>query len=99
MRNERSPDELRSEIERTRAEMTGTVEAMEKKLSPERFGSAVNRNLREMSDIAQNKIRAMGGKIARNMGRRSLPTALLLIGISWLVISISKNRKFQRHEY
>ncbi len=91
-RGERKPGEIRSEIERTRAEMTETVDAIERKISPDRFRNEMVADLQRAGDFAQRKIREYGSGLVERAKTMRLPTALLLIGISWLIIGIARKR-------
>jgi len=95
---ERSPDEIRSEIERTRSELNSTVDAIEERISPERFRFEMKKNIRIMGYYAQDAIRMVGTRLVEEVKHIRLPTALLLVGLSWLMIGVTRESRKKREK-
>jgi hypothetical protein len=74
----KSPEQLEHEIDVTRAELEATLEALERRLSPN-----------ELVNQALTQVRRHGGEFAQNLGdsvkQNPLPTLLTSIGIAWLM--------------
>ncbi len=75
--NSRSPDEIQSEIERTRADMSRTIDAIQRRLSPS-----------ELMEQALDYFRSGPGAFASNLGdairNNPIPVALVGVGLAWL---------------
>ncbi len=76
----RRPEDIENDIERTRAEVSSTIDAIQEKLTPG-----------EMMDQALRYLRAHGaGDFGRNLGRQvrdnPLPVALVGLGVAWLAM-------------
>ncbi|HEX6980736.1 MAG TPA: DUF3618 domain-containing protein [Alphaproteobacteria bacterium] len=73
----RSPEEIQSEIERTRADMSRTIDAIQRRLSPG-----------ELMDQALDYFRSGPGEFASNLGdairNNPVPVALVGVGLAWL---------------
>lgn len=89
----RQPDEIRSEIERTRSELTQTVDAIERKISPDRFRYEIKKDIRFAGDYLQKMIREGGDALLRGIRSNNIPTALVLIGVAWLIFEITRQSK------
>lgn len=79
----RTSDDIRREIERKRQEMDGTVDALERKLSP---GQLLDHALWMMrgSDSGSEKARAVGDAVAGFARNHPIPVALMSAGAAWL---------------
>jgi hypothetical protein len=73
--------EIEREIERTRGEMQGTLNEIQRRLSPERL---VDEGFRYLRQGAPARFAANFGETAT---REPVPTALIGIGIAWLMLS------------
>jgi ElaB/YqjD/DUF883 family membrane-anchored ribosome-binding protein len=76
----RRPEEIEDDIERTRAEVGATIEAIQEKLTPG-----------QMMDQALQYLRSSGaGDFGKNLGRQvrdnPLPVALIGVGVAWLAM-------------
>ncbi len=73
----RSPDEIRSEIERTRSEMHETVDALERRLTPG-----------EIFDEVWQRFRGSGGGggAGEVVREHPVPLALMGLGLGWLAV-------------
>lgn len=80
---ERSPEEIRREIERTRATMDRTVEAIGDKLSPGR-----------LLDELWLRVRSSGGRatLGASVREHPLPIALVGVGLGWLALERLRGR-------
>lgn len=92
-RGSRHPDEIRSEIERTRSELNHTVDAIEQKISPDRFRYEFKKDLQYAGDYLQKMIREGGNALIRQTRSKNIPTALVLIGVAWLIFGITKQSR------
>jgi len=101
--------EIRHQIEKTRVEMTETIDAIQEKLNPRnivanatsRVKNAATERVREMADTAsQTAQQAMDytREAASDMTRRArqnpIPLALIAVGVAWLLANRSR-----RHSY
>ena len=75
---ERSSEEIRSEIERTRAGMDDTLAALESKLAPRQIG-------RDALDLLKSRSGAKAGKLRRVAGEHPLPTVAIGLGAGLLL--------------
>ena len=74
----------RAEIERTRADMSETVDAIQNKLSP--------RNLKEQAkEQAKDTAKGAGSTIMETIRENPLPAALTGIGLGWLFVSARRS--------
>lgn len=71
----RSPDEIRSEIERTRSELHETVDALERRLSPG-----------DLFEELWNRVRGSGTGAGDVVRDHPVPLALMGLGLGWLAI-------------
>ena len=92
-RQERGPGEIRSEIERTRAKMGETVNAIEREIGPDRFRWGMLKNIQAAGDYAEQRAKSIGSFMVEQTKTTKLPAALLVIGISWLLIGMTRKRK------
>ncbi|MEW5744835.1 MAG: DUF3618 domain-containing protein [Nitrospirota bacterium] len=87
---ERNPDEIRSDIEQTRAELGDTVEAIKEKFSSEHMKAQVKESTvgraRRMSRRAQGRAREMGSNIADTIRSNPVPAAMVGVGLGWLIM-------------
>lgn len=81
---ERTPEAIESEIERTRAEMSSTLDAIEKKLSPGQLMDEVLHYLRGGS--SGEFVSSLGSAVKQN----PMPATLMGIGLAWLMMSNSR---------
>lgn len=87
MRDERSSTEIRRDIERTRAELDDTVDALERRLSPG-----------QLVDEAWQLFRREGrgaGDIVRD---HPVPLALMGLGVAWLAVERATNHDSGRED-
>lgn len=81
----RTSDDIRREIERKRAEMDQTVDALERKLSP---GQLLDHALWMVrgSDTGTEKARAVGSALGGFAKDHPIPVALMSAGAAWLAV-------------
>ncbi|MHB0877225.1 MAG: DUF3618 domain-containing protein [Anaerolineae bacterium] len=102
----RDQERIRADIERTRAEMTETVNEIEERLSPETLRDQAVSAVREATigraeDMAQSATRTVRGLSSDLMGTirdNPIPSALIGIGIGWLLLGRSSEREYE-YEY
>ena len=77
----RSPDEIERDLQRTRAELSGTLEAIQSKLTP---GQMMDQALQ----YARSSLPADFGRNLNEAVRNNpVPVALVGIGLAWMMIS------------
>lgn len=82
----RSPEEIESDIERTRADFSSTIDAIQRKLSPsEMMDQAVDYALSTTPG-------AFGMKLVNTVRDNPVPIALIGIGVAWLMASGRKTQ-------
>jgi hypothetical protein len=89
------PDVIQAEIERTRVQMGQTIEQIQDRLSPARLRQETEDTIREatigkveqMTDRAEREVRNWRRKVAYTMKENPVPTALIGIGVGWLILS------------
>src|SRR5688572_12809638 len=84
---ERSPEEIRYEIERTRTQMDETVEALGDRLSPGRF----------VDDLWERVQSEGASAITDTLRRHPIPFSLVGAGLGWLIYEQAKQRKERRY--
>jgi hypothetical protein len=81
----KSPGQIESEVERTRSDVSGTLDALRGKLAP---GQLMDQVVDQIADYARG---SGGAEFARNLGAsvrdNPLPVALIGAGIAWLLLS------------
>jgi hypothetical protein len=78
----RSPEEIERDIERKRAALAGTVDALQDRVSPERLVNEVVRSVREHGGD-------VGTAIAQSVKQNPVGLALTGIGLAWLIFGRS----------
>lgn len=79
----RSADEIERDIERERAEMSGTLNALQDKFS-------VNAIVSDLGSIFRGQGGQLGRSISQTVGRNPTAVALVGVGLAWLVIGQSR---------
>jgi len=85
-------DELQEDIERTRANMSETIDEIQERLSPRRIGEQVRDQVRdatigkaeEMVSDVTDSAREAGGGFLDTIRANPVPAALAALGIGWL---------------
>jgi ElaB/YqjD/DUF883 family membrane-anchored ribosome-binding protein len=82
---EKSSGQIETEVEQTRANVSGTLDALREKLAP---GQMMDQLVDQVADYARG---SGGAEFARNLGAsvrdNPLPVALIGAGIAWLLLS------------
>jgi ElaB/YqjD/DUF883 family membrane-anchored ribosome-binding protein len=94
-----SPEEIRREIERTRSEMSETIDAIQGRLSPEVIKTQAKEAIREATvgkaEEIMNKVeytaREKSSGLIETIKHNPVPAALAGIGIGWLLMSSRKD--------
>ena len=87
LRDETEADEVaatRAEIERTRADMSETVDAIQERLSPENLKEQAKDRVKEAT---VGRAQEAGSGIVETIRANPLPAALTGIGLGWLLVS------------
>ena len=91
---EERPEEIRSDIEQTRAELSETIDAIQERLSPQHLKEQATSAVREATvgkaeeavSSATDTARGAGAQMLETIKQNPLPAALTGIGIGWLVM-------------
>jgi ElaB/YqjD/DUF883 family membrane-anchored ribosome-binding protein len=87
------PQEIEREIERTRLEMSGTLQEIQRRLSP---GQLLDEGLAYLREGGP-------GQFASNLGesvkREPLPVALIGIGVAWLMFNGRRGNRYQSTDW
>jgi ElaB/YqjD/DUF883 family membrane-anchored ribosome-binding protein len=99
------PAEIERDIRRTRADMSRTVDAIERRLSPERIGNELRNSVRETIDDVQHRLnpKRIANEAGRNMidSIREHPVPALLAGLSigYMLMAPDSRSQRQRRDY
>jgi ElaB/YqjD/DUF883 family membrane-anchored ribosome-binding protein len=104
-RGDRELEGIRSEIERTRAEMSETLNAIQYRLSPDYLRGQAREKVRDatvgrakhMAGKAGRKARSLPSALMEKMKDNPLPAALMGLGLGWLMMGGSKDRSEKRY--
>lgn len=105
---QRDPDQIRQDIEQTRANMSHTIDALEAKLNPDRLKNEASKTIRRQTvgraeDFADNASRTLQGAssdVFETIKENPLPAALAAIGLGWLFMeSRNENRRNATRTY
>lgn len=89
---EATPEDIRDDIEATRADMSETIDAIQEKFSPERLkdqakesvrAATVGRAEQAVSDASESA-RQAGGSFIETIKQNPIPAALVALGAGWL---------------
>ena len=86
----------RVEIERTRADMSETVDAIQDRLSPQNLKEQAKDRVKEAT---VGKAQEAGSGIVETIRQNPLPAALTGIGLGWLVMNARKQSGSRRQPY
>lgn len=78
-----TPDAIMAEISQTRAEIAGTLSALEERLSPAAIWSELSSSLTPVRQVSNDFTRSLGASVRDN----PLPTALIGLGVCWLAVA------------
>jgi ElaB/YqjD/DUF883 family membrane-anchored ribosome-binding protein len=100
----RSSDEIRADIERTRARLGDTVEALGAQLNPSHLKQRVKDSVREatigrvqhMARQTQERVSETGRDLAHTIRENPIPAAMIAAGIGWLLIGRNRGRESRR---
>jgi ElaB/YqjD/DUF883 family membrane-anchored ribosome-binding protein len=97
LRDETAGDEVevtRIEIERTRADMSETANAIQQRLSPENLKEQAKDRVR---DATVGRAQEAGSGITETIRENPVPAALTGIGLGWLLMSARRKKAEQPH--
>jgi ElaB/YqjD/DUF883 family membrane-anchored ribosome-binding protein len=77
----RRPEEIEDDIERTRAHVGATIEAIQSKLTP---GQMMDEALGWLRD--NTGVREFGSNLGRNVRDNPMPVALIGLGVAWMMV-------------
>jgi ElaB/YqjD/DUF883 family membrane-anchored ribosome-binding protein len=86
---EATPERIREDIEQTRAQMSGTIDEIQERLSPKRLVNEAKETVRDatvgkVKDVMNNASESAGGIVER-IKENPLPAALIGLGAYWLL--------------
>jgi ElaB/YqjD/DUF883 family membrane-anchored ribosome-binding protein len=89
----RQPERIESEIEQTRAEVSSTIDAIQRKLTPGQLMDQAVDYLRTSAPAD------FGNNLSRSIRENPLPVALIGVGVAWLMMSGQQGgtRRFARN--
>jgi len=87
-------ERTRAEIERTRADMGETVDAIQQRLSPENLKEQAKDRVKE---VTVGKVQGAGSAIVETVRANPLPAALTGLGLGWLIMSARRGGSGQTH--
>lgn len=90
-------EEIREEIEMTRAEMSDTIDALQAKLHPQRLKTEAKERVKEATigvaedivNTAKDRARGTGSSMLETIKDNPIPAALAAVGIGWLLLGRS----------
>lgn len=105
--NGKSPEEIRAEIERKRSQMSDKIDSIQDRFRPDSLKAEARTLaqdvLRESSDVLMDYVRTNTREVSRAVGesfkRNPVPTALMALGLGWLVYSSVSGRDDERDGY
>jgi ElaB/YqjD/DUF883 family membrane-anchored ribosome-binding protein len=87
--NDKSSDDLRADVERTRERLSQDVEALGAKLSPENVKAeakrAIKRTVRRGTNELREGVNSATDSVSSFVGDNPLPIALIGVGVGWLI--------------
>jgi ElaB/YqjD/DUF883 family membrane-anchored ribosome-binding protein len=87
--NDKSSDDLRADVERTRDRLSQDVEALGAKLSPENVKAeakrAIKRTVRRGTNELRDGVNSATDSVSSFVGGNPLPIALIGVGVGWLI--------------
>lgn len=89
----RRPEDIESDIERTRADFSSTIEAIQQKLTPSELKNQA------MDYALATKPGAIGYDIVNTVRANPIPIAMIGIGIAWLMASKRSSNTYMRSRY
>jgi len=100
-------EEIRARIEETRAEMSGTIDAIQDKISPDRLKEQAKEAVREATVGRAEEFVSNAGQTAKGFGydmletikQNPMPAALAAIGLGWLFMSNQNNGSRRPAQY
>ncbi|MFW6062208.1 MAG: DUF3618 domain-containing protein [Planctomycetota bacterium] len=84
----RSSEQIRRDIEHTRGEMSGTVEALERKISPQRIWNELVETVRD---------EGRRSTVLQSISSHPMPVVLMAAGAAWMAVDSVHERKTSGH--
>ncbi len=95
-----SNEELRREVERTRARVAADVDAITNKMSPENMKNQAKESLQRAGHAAKERVvhttRAAGRSIVDSARENPVPLMVIGAGIGWLIYNARQNARHHR---
>lgn len=104
--SDKDPEEIRADIERTRADMSETVDELQERLSPQRLKAQAQTAVHDATigrakEVAENvsyQARSMGARVRESVRENPIPAAMIAVGAGWLFME-SRSRRRERLEF
>jgi hypothetical protein len=104
--NENDPDVIRSQIARTRAQMSETVDQIQARLAPDHLKQQAQEAIREatigkveeMTMNVERKARSWRSGLVHTIRENPVPAALVGIGLGWLLMSNKDGDEYEYYE-
>ena len=104
---EDDPEVIRARIEKTRAHMSGTINEIQARLSPDHLKQQAKDSIKEatigkaekMAHIATGKAQRWGTNVTETVKHNPIPAALVGIGLSWLLVETVKDNSHKNDDY
>jgi ElaB/YqjD/DUF883 family membrane-anchored ribosome-binding protein len=101
------PVVIRSQIERTRAQMGHTIDEIQQRLSPDRIKQETQDAIREatlgkvekMAQSAERKVSNWRSSLMHTVRENPVPAALVGIGVGWMLLSDSGKSEQMKRQY
>jgi ElaB/YqjD/DUF883 family membrane-anchored ribosome-binding protein len=98
---QRSTEEIRAEIERTRADMAETWSEIQERLSAENLKEEAKSRIREatigrvedMTYYANRKVKGMSNTVVDTVRENPIPAALVGLGLGWMLMNRPASRR------
>lgn len=106
----RDPGQIRADMDRTRDQMSQTVDAIQEKLDPTRLknqaistvrGATVGK-VEQLADDAGRSVKGVGSDMFETIRHNPVPAALVAVGLGWLFMerrSAPDRNRFNRYDY
>jgi len=90
--DEQDPDEIRDDIEDTRTEMSGTIDAIQERLNPQNLMDQAKSSVRDatvgkaerMVSEASDTAKDAGNSMMETIKKNPVPAAMVALGVGWL---------------
>jgi hypothetical protein len=97
------PDEIRADIEETRAEMSETIDAIQERMSPDYLKQQALDTVRDAAvgqyEDARDSVKGASLSMWETIKQNPIPSALVGVGLGWLYMNRSSGSSQQSSQY